>query len=668
MLRYFFVFAVVLGVALLGRLLYAHQSLPTSQQRTGRIESHLSQILRSQSRWEGKLERLAARLERLQKQQHAAPSHDDRPSVAKKGPTALADDECPGRLPFHTLMTAQSSVYQQWQSRIAYFHWRKNAAAGGRCTDMVGFTRLCATEGGKPDGLELEMPTIFTTQLSEEVIAKHFHFNVLNRPNSILQLLARADLREYLGSSYVLVMETDHVFMRPMPNLASETTPAAWVFGYMHANPSQDRIIQQYWPEGSSRSLDPVGPSPLLIHVDQLRTLAPKWMDFSLGLRATSEAESVMQGWVQEMWGYSIAAASLGIKHRLVHEMQIEASSLTRHVDADFDTKFYIFHYTYGIEYRLSDGEPQGINQIGEWSLDKRHYGNDHPPRLLEEPPTNANAAAFWLLRTCTGVSNPRLARGALLSSPPASSPLLPPPLVSSRLLSSMPASSPQCPLTSPALEPARWKARGTRRAQASPIGLRPSRWAPSAGGARRSRRRRWACRRRRRRLQAADGAGAAMRTDWNSRRAAPSSHRGARASGASSPLQAHVKPGVRPSTLMDQRRVRMVSSSARAACLPTLRMPITTCASTSRLSRPHLLRCGSGTSRVSTASMRARCDGRDSRGDQRRSEGPQSSCSARDSPRGQRSRSWERTRRDDAMGQLVNRSDCLLTVSHMLG
>jgi len=399
MLRYFFVFAVVLGVALLGRLLYAHQSLPTSQQRTGRIESHLSQILRSQSRWEGKLERLAARLERLQKQQHAAPSHDDRPSVAKKGPTALSDAECPGRLPFHTLMTAQSSVYQQWQSRIAYFHWRKNAAAGGRCTDMVGFTRLCATEGGKPDGLEREMPTIFTTQLSEEVIAKHFHFNVLNRPNSILQLLARADLREYLGSSYVLVMETDHVFMRPMPNLATETTPAAWVFGYMHANPSQDRIIQQYWPEGSSRSLDPVGPSPLLIHVDQLRTLAPKWMDFSLGLRATSEAESVMQGWVQEMWGYSIAAASLGIKHRLVHEMQIEASSLTRHVDADFDTKFYIFHYTYGIEYRLSDGEPQGINQIGEWSLDKRHYGNDHPPRLLEEPPTNANAAAFWLLR-----------------------------------------------------------------------------------------------------------------------------------------------------------------------------------------------------------------------------------------------------------------------------
>ena len=30
-----------------------------------------------------------------------------------------------------------------------------------------------------------------------------------------------------------------------------------------------------------------------------------------------------MQGWVQEMWGYSIAAAALGIKHRLVRDFQV---------------------------------------------------------------------------------------------------------------------------------------------------------------------------------------------------------------------------------------------------------------------------------------------------------------------------------------------------------
>ena len=60
-----------------------------------------------------------------------------------------------------------------------------------------------------------------------------------------------------------------------------------------------------------------------------------------------------MQGWVQEMWGYSIAAASVGITHRLVKEMMVEASSLTPWVDPKFAEQYHIFHYTYGIEHRM---------------------------------------------------------------------------------------------------------------------------------------------------------------------------------------------------------------------------------------------------------------------------------------------------------------------------
>ena len=48
------------------------------------------------------------------------------------------------------------------------------------------------------------------------------------------------------------------------------------------------------------------------------------------------------------------------------------------------------FEYTF-------PGRPQGINQIGEWSLDKRHYGGDYPPRALQPPPDGANPAARWL-------------------------------------------------------------------------------------------------------------------------------------------------------------------------------------------------------------------------------------------------------------------------------
>ena len=111
--------------------------------------------------------------------------------------------------------------------------------------------------------------------------------------------------------------------MGPLPNLATPTTPVAWDFGYMHAHSAQNPIIQRYWPTGDYSKLDPVGPSPLLIHIDQLEKLTQRWMDFSLGLRSNGDAERVMQGWVQEMWGYSIAAASVGIVHKVLPKLQV---------------------------------------------------------------------------------------------------------------------------------------------------------------------------------------------------------------------------------------------------------------------------------------------------------------------------------------------------------
>lgn len=249
---------------------------------------------------------------------------------------ATLREKCPDRRPIHGLLTAQASVYQQWQARIMYYHWEKQKAIAGECTDMAGFTRLTATAGGKPDGLEREIPSVFVEELSEEVMKSHFHFGVLNRPHSILKLLSSPEILEQLTSSFVVILETDHILMKPLSNLATDTMPAGWVFGYMHGNKGQDSIVHKYWPEGSGSMLDPVGPSPLIIHLSQLRQVAQRWMDFSLSLRSDKSAESVMQGWVQEMWGYTIAAASLGIKHRLVREMQVRCTLSPNRIQVDF--------------------------------------------------------------------------------------------------------------------------------------------------------------------------------------------------------------------------------------------------------------------------------------------------------------------------------------------
>ena len=75
---------------------------------------------------------------------------------------ATATSSCPAdRKPYHTLLTATAQTYQQWQCRVMYFHWKKQRDADpkGACTEMTGFTRLVASAGGRPDGLEKEVPS-----------------------------------------------------------------------------------------------------------------------------------------------------------------------------------------------------------------------------------------------------------------------------------------------------------------------------------------------------------------------------------------------------------------------------------------------------------------------------------------------------------------------------
>ncbi len=308
--------------------------------------------------------------------------------------SAAPSSDCPKRRPYHTLLTTQATTYQQWQSRIMYFHWKKQAAADGPCTDMTGFTRLVASEDGKSDGLEGEMPSAFVRQYTTREIARYGHFGVLNRPFSVQQFVDSGGLTR-IREDYVYIAETDHVLMRPLPNLASETEPAAFGFGYMYASSSVQQYVTRHCGGGTSWSqLQPVGPSPLIVSKRQLAKLTPLWLNISLALKLDREADQRF-GWVLEMWGYAMSAAKLGIRHSVHREFQTEGGAGISARSA-LSRGTFIFHYTYGIEYTMG-GRPQGANQIGEWSLDKRHYGSAYPPRKLQGPPDGASDGAAWL-------------------------------------------------------------------------------------------------------------------------------------------------------------------------------------------------------------------------------------------------------------------------------
>jgi hypothetical protein len=67
--------------------------------------------------------------------------------------------------------------------------------------------------------------------------------------------------------------------MQPLPNLATSTQAAAHAFGYMHASSSHQKVIDLVHPGGtlSVQKLNPVGPSPLIIKLDDLERIAPRY-------------------------------------------------------------------------------------------------------------------------------------------------------------------------------------------------------------------------------------------------------------------------------------------------------------------------------------------------------------------------------------------------------
>ena len=96
-----------------------------------------------------------------QQQTHVdAPQQQQQEPQEQRRPTAVTS--CPAsRKPYHTLLTATAQVYQQWQCRVMYYHWKKQRALdpAGACTELTGFTRLVAFQDGNPDGARPRLHT-----------------------------------------------------------------------------------------------------------------------------------------------------------------------------------------------------------------------------------------------------------------------------------------------------------------------------------------------------------------------------------------------------------------------------------------------------------------------------------------------------------------------------
>jgi len=270
---------------------------------------------------------------------------------------------------FHVVLTTNKAVYQGWQARVMYYHYKKQKEAQGPNGQMGGFTRVLHDDS---DGLEDEIPTCRVDRLQDEL-----GFVVLSRPFAFVQFFEKCPPIE---EDFILMAEPDHVYIKPMPNLMVGDNPAAFPFFYIVPK-DKPEIVKRFLPgikDEEISEIDNIGSSPVFIHKEDLKRLAPEWASMSVALQKDAEAKQAW-GWVIEMYGYTLAAYKLGISHDMRPQLMAQPPW-----DKDVGD-FLSIHFTYGMDYDSEGNFTPG--KTGQWRFDKRSYMSAYPPKDIPEPP-----------------------------------------------------------------------------------------------------------------------------------------------------------------------------------------------------------------------------------------------------------------------------------------
>ncbi|CAD7698291.1 unnamed protein product, partial [Ostreobium quekettii] len=245
---------------------------------------------------------------------------------------------------------------------------------------MGGFTRIL--HSGRPDDLMDEIPTYVAKPLPNE--AENRGYVVLNRPYAFLQWARDTNIAE----KYVLMSEPDHLFLRPLPNLMKGEHPAAFPFFYIDPAKKEFANITRKFtgqlPQKDLEDIFPMGNAPTMMTFLDLKSVTNKWLNVSLAIFKDDEAQKEW-GWVQEMYGFTIASYLVGIRNVSAHLNLMAQPPWDTQLSLTRSRPYYILHYTYGMDYTLEGVFTPGV--VGKWRFDKRSYAARPPARHLGEPP-----------------------------------------------------------------------------------------------------------------------------------------------------------------------------------------------------------------------------------------------------------------------------------------
>jgi hypothetical protein len=110
----------------------------------------------------------------------------------------------------------------------------------------------------------------------------------------------------------VLVLDSDMVFVTPLARHVERGKPVAQRSRYS-VGPELADALRPY--TSTPEALQPIA-VPMLVHRDDLRSLAPLWFELTKQLRSDGSVCRLIP-WICEMWACAIAAQRLTLHFRL---------------------------------------------------------------------------------------------------------------------------------------------------------------------------------------------------------------------------------------------------------------------------------------------------------------------------------------------------------------
>jgi hypothetical protein len=259
----------------------------------------------------------------------------------------------------HTVFSVDGSLYQRWQADLLAYSHKKVGQPGP-------LTRLLSTDGPPTP---FAGRTFYTKPYCPHPVTGD-HYPGYNRVMALRAWLEESPPVEEV----VLLLDPDCVFLAPLlpTELVSPGSPVSHPVGYMDPAPKAELVeMHGLRPE----SVDAVG-IPTLVHRDDLMALAPLWVDKTEEIRNDPRSlDLIGGGWLAETWGYTLAAAEIGLQHTPCE------LALAQHEDrADLP----IVHYCYS-----------SSDAAGHWTWDKRAY---RPWERVPDPPDEVPLASKALI------------------------------------------------------------------------------------------------------------------------------------------------------------------------------------------------------------------------------------------------------------------------------